>query len=76
MLQFEGFVQQNFGFAATTFRMVVEALRGDAVEAVAVGAGDEEWVGYADDPVKKPVISMWRRLLTFSIVQKDTAYLG
>jgi len=41
-----------------------------------VGAGDEEWVGHADDPVKKPVISMWRRLLTFSIVQKDTAYLG
>jgi hypothetical protein len=56
--------------------MVVEALGGDAVEAVAVGAGDEEWVGHADDPVKKPIISMWRRLLTFSIVQKDAAYLG
>jgi hypothetical protein len=76
LLQLKGFIQQDFGFAATAFWMVVEALGGDAVEAVAVGAGDEEWVGHADDPVKKPIISMWRRLLTFSIVQKDAAYLG
>jgi hypothetical protein len=46
LLQFEGFIQQDFGFAATAFWMVVEALGGDAVEAVAVGAGDEEWVGH------------------------------
>ncbi|MET0778562.1 MAG: hypothetical protein ABWZ65_24090 [Pseudomonas mandelii] len=26
--------------------MVIEAFSGDAVEAVAVGAGDEEWVGH------------------------------
>jgi hypothetical protein len=26
--------------------MIVEALGGDAVQAVAVGAGDEEWVGH------------------------------
>jgi hypothetical protein len=26
--------------------VIAEALGGDAVEAVAVGAGDEEWVGH------------------------------
>jgi len=46
LLQFEGFIQQDFGFAAAAFCMVVEAFGGDAVEAVAVGAGDEEWVSH------------------------------
>jgi hypothetical protein len=50
--------------------MIVEALGGDAVQAVAVGAGDEEWVGHEDGPVKKPITSIWRRLLIFSIAQR------
>jgi hypothetical protein len=32
--------------------MIVEALGGDAVEAVAGGARDEEWVGHDRDPVE------------------------
>jgi hypothetical protein len=46
LLQLEWFVQQDLGLAADAFWMVIEAFGGDAVEAVAVGAGDEEWVGH------------------------------
>jgi hypothetical protein len=46
LLQFKRLVQQDFGLAAPAFWMVVEALGGNAVEAVTVGAGDEEWVGH------------------------------
>ncbi|CAI8981788.1 hypothetical protein EMIT0P44_60146 [Pseudomonas sp. IT-P44] len=46
MFQFERLAQQDLGFAAPAFRLIAEALGGDAVEAVAVGAGDEEWFGH------------------------------
>ncbi|MNE47779.1 hypothetical protein D3C80_1422000 [compost metagenome] len=51
LFQFKRLVQQDFGLAASTFRVVVETLGGDAVEAVAVGAGDEEWVGHERNPI-------------------------
>jgi hypothetical protein len=76
LLQFERFVQQDLGLATTAFRMVVESLGGDAVEAVAVGAGDEEWVGHGENPVEKQIALSWRRLLTFSIVQHQALKLG
>jgi hypothetical protein len=45
--------------------MVVETLGGDAVEAVALRAGDEEWFSHEGGPVKKPITPIWRRLLIF-----------
>jgi hypothetical protein len=56
--------------------MVVQALGGNAVEAVAVGAGDEQWVRHVGGPVKNPISPIWRRLLTFSIVQGAAIKLG
>jgi hypothetical protein len=56
LFQFERLAQQDFGFAAAAFRLIAEALGGDAVEAIAVGAGDEEWVGH-DRALKKRAVS-------------------
>jgi hypothetical protein len=76
LLQFERLAQQDLGLAAAALWMIVEAFGGDAVQAVAVGAGDEEWVGHEGGPVKKPITPMWRRLLIFSIVQRLAMKLG
>jgi hypothetical protein len=51
LLQFKGFAQQDFSLAAPAFWVILEALGGNAVEAVAVGAGNEEWVGHEQDPM-------------------------
>jgi hypothetical protein len=76
LLEFERLVQQDFGLTASAFRMVVEALRRNTVQAVAVGAGDEEWVGHEGGPVEKPITAIWRRLLIFSIVRCRSIKLG
>jgi hypothetical protein len=51
LFQLKRFIQQNLGLAATAFGMVIQAFGRDTVEAVAVGAGDEEWVGHERGPV-------------------------
>jgi hypothetical protein len=75
LFQFERLAQQDLGFAAPAFRLITEALGGDAVEAVAVGAWDEEWVGHESDPVEKPMKPIWRFLLIFSIDRSRAANL-
>jgi len=52
LLELERLVQQHLGLAAPALRVIVEALGGNAVEAVAGGAGDEEWVGHDRNPVE------------------------
>jgi hypothetical protein len=50
LLEIEGFVQQHSGFAASALGLVRKALGGDAVEAIAGRAGDEEWGGHERNP--------------------------
>ncbi len=46
--EFERGAQQHVLFAAAAFRRVAQALGGQAVEAVAVGAGDYQWFGHVN----------------------------
>ncbi|CAI8888837.1 hypothetical protein EMIT0P258_30307 [Pseudomonas sp. IT-P258] len=69
LFQFKRFAQQDFSLAAPALRVVVQALGGNAVEAVAVGAGDEEWVGHDKTSSRKRMILIWRQDCRFSIVQ-------
>jgi hypothetical protein len=61
LLQFKRLVQQNLSLAAAAFGMIAQALGGDAVEAVAVGAGDEERVGHGRAPrIEYSMKMIWR----------------
>jgi hypothetical protein len=57
LFQLKRFIQQNLGLAATAFGVVIQAFGRDTVEAVAVGAGDEEWVGHERSSAK--ISEMW-----------------
>ncbi|CAI8910796.1 hypothetical protein EMIT0196P_40244 [Pseudomonas chlororaphis] len=50
LFQFERLVQQHLAFAAPAFGLVAQALGGDAVQPIAMGAGDQQWIGHEGAP--------------------------
>jgi hypothetical protein len=74
LFEFEGFAQQHRRLAAPAFGLVSQALGGDAVEAVAGGAGDEEWGGHDWFSDRQSIELIWSRSANLSMSQLLTFF--